>query len=75
MEPPEPALVEGAVYEQDQGKPRCNLTAILEFVLSFFYLICDSWMCIKFWELNWYPSCIMTTFQSIFVTPLLEIGH
>jgi hypothetical protein len=23
MEPPEPALVEGADYEQDQGKPRC----------------------------------------------------
>jgi hypothetical protein len=24
-EPPEPALVEGADYEQDQGKPRCIL--------------------------------------------------
>jgi hypothetical protein len=23
VEPPEPALVEGADYEQDQGKPQC----------------------------------------------------
>jgi hypothetical protein len=27
-------------------------------------------MCIMLWELNWYPSCIMLTFQATLVTPI-----
>jgi hypothetical protein len=48
VEPLEPTLVEGADYDQDQGKATVHLTIIL-FILFFFYLLfCDLWMCIKF---------------------------
>jgi hypothetical protein len=50
-EPPEPAPVETADYEQDQRQALVHLTTILEFVLFFFYLNCVSWMCIKLQEL------------------------
>jgi hypothetical protein len=49
VEPLEPTPVEGANYDQDQGKATVHLTIILEFILFFFYLLfCDLWMCIKF---------------------------
>jgi hypothetical protein len=36
---PEPASVEGADYEQDQGKAPLHLTAILEFILPILFMI------------------------------------
>jgi hypothetical protein len=45
------------------------LITVLELCLSL-YLIYDSWMCIRLYELNWYPNCIKMTFQSILVNPV-----
>jgi hypothetical protein len=38
-EQPEPAQVEGANSEQEQGKPPMHLTTILEFILPIYILI------------------------------------
>jgi hypothetical protein len=38
-EPPEPAQVEGANYEQDQGKPRCIPPKSLSFIFETLFII------------------------------------
>jgi hypothetical protein len=45
-EPPEPAQVEDANTEQDQGKPQFIYPPSLSFCYSF-YLNYDFWMCIR----------------------------
>jgi hypothetical protein len=45
-EPPEPAPVEDADYEKDQGKASAS-NRNPWIILFFFYITYDSWMCIR----------------------------